>query len=225
MLPPVPRPRPLPLIAGGLALVLVDFRAESLDLLPDPVGWLLVAVGAMALELRLSAWLAGAAALLSGSDAFLPYHYRWVDPETNELVATCPTVQCAERIAFDPVTGWRLAAIAATVLIGGFAVMALLGGLRRRAVADGAGPAASRLSLLIWAVGVGWVAPPAVALGGAVAAADGAYDPIWNGNAEYAALIGCAVLGWLILELRLRSGAGWAIPQDRQLPSPWLQRQ
>lgn len=49
MLPPVPRP--LPLIAGGLALVLVDFRAESLDLLPDPVGWLLVAVGAMTLEL------------------------------------------------------------------------------------------------------------------------------------------------------------------------------
>jgi hypothetical protein len=37
--------RPLSLTAGGLGLVILDFRTESLDLLPDPVGWVLVSVG------------------------------------------------------------------------------------------------------------------------------------------------------------------------------------
>jgi len=40
--------RPLALVAGGIALVVLDFRTESLDLLPDPVGWALIAVAALA---------------------------------------------------------------------------------------------------------------------------------------------------------------------------------
>jgi hypothetical protein len=36
---------PLGAVALGLALVLADVRAYSIDLIPDPLGWLLVAVG------------------------------------------------------------------------------------------------------------------------------------------------------------------------------------
>jgi hypothetical protein len=36
---------PLGAVALGLVLVLADLRASSVDLIPDPLGWLLVAVG------------------------------------------------------------------------------------------------------------------------------------------------------------------------------------
>ena len=79
--------RPLSLITGGLALVVLDFRTESLDLLPDPVGWVLVAVGSRGLSLVSVSWLAGITATLSVSDAALPYRYVGIDPLTGDRVA------------------------------------------------------------------------------------------------------------------------------------------
>lgn len=40
-----PGPRPLRTVGWGLVLVLVDIRVQGFDLLPDVVGWVLVALG------------------------------------------------------------------------------------------------------------------------------------------------------------------------------------
>jgi hypothetical protein len=210
------------MIAGGIALVLVDFRIESLDLVPDPLGWLLIANGASTLALSLPTWLAVATALLSLSDAYLPYRRVFID-DLGDVVERCPILQqCGDPVVvFDPVSGWRLAAVAATVVVGALALILVLVGLRRRARADGDGTSAARLVLLAVAVGLVWAVPPVVAIAWAVASNRGNYDPIWNGNAEYVALVGVVALGWVIVELCIRSGARWATPAESQLPSPW----
>jgi hypothetical protein len=217
--------RPLPTIAAGAALVVVDFRIEPLDLVPDPLGWLLIAAGASTLGLTLAKWLAVAAALLSLSDAYLPYRYRFID-DLGDAVERCPLFQeCGDPVVvFDPVSGWRLAALAATVVVGALALILVLVGLRRRALADGDGTSAARLGLLAGAVGVGWAVPPVVGIAWAVASERGTYDPVWNGNAEFGALVGLLAVGWFIVELSVRSGARWATPAESQLPSPWRNR-
>src|SRR5688572_10335695 len=149
---------PLGFMAAGLGLVAVDFRTEALDLLPDPLGWTLVAVGAFALRLRWAAWGSVVAALLSVPDTYLEYHYRLIDPRSLKPVDRCPLEElapgelCSERVVFDPVTGWRLAALAAAVTLGVAAVGVLLTGLRRRAKRDADPTAAGRLSQLRAAV-------------------------------------------------------------------------
>jgi hypothetical protein len=166
--------------------------------------------------------LAVAAALLSVSDAYLPYRYRFLD-ESGELVELCPPLQvCGDPVVvFDPVSGWRLAALAASVVVGALALILVLVGLRRRAVADGDRTSAARLGLLAGAVGLGWAVPPVVGIAWAVASERGTYDPVWNGNAEFGALVGMLAVGWVIVELCVRSGARWATPAESQLPSPW----
>ncbi len=214
--------RPLPTIAGGAALVLVDFRIAPLDLAPDPLGWLLIAAGASTLALTLPMWLAVAAALLSLSDAHLPYRYVTFD-ELGDAVERCPPLEeCGDPVVvFDPVSGWRLAAVAGTVVLGALAFTLLLVGLRRRALADGDGTSGARLLLLAGVLGMAWAVPPVVGIAWAVASERGTYDPVWNGNAEYIALVGMMALGWVIVELGVRSGARWATPAESQLPSPW----
>lgn len=212
-------------VAIGLTVVLVDFRTESLDLVPDPIGWLLVAAGVAVLGLHLAAWLAALASLLSVSEAFLPYRYLWVDPDTNKVSSICRAGTCAERIVFDPVHGWRLVAAAATVVAGGASVWVITSGLRRRALESGDHASRRRLGLVCWAAMVLWVAPPAIAMLWAVMHDQGRYDNIWNGGAEYAALIGSVALVGFIVELSVRSGASWAVPMSRQRPSPWATEQ
>lgn len=46
---PEPSMRSLATVAWGMILVVADFRINDLDLIPDPVGWVLVAVGAWSL--------------------------------------------------------------------------------------------------------------------------------------------------------------------------------
>jgi hypothetical protein len=214
--------RSLPTIAAGVALVVVDFRIEPLDLVPDPLGWLLIAAGASTLALTLPMWLAVATALLSLSDAHLPYRYMFID-ELGGAVERCPLLQdCGDPVVvFDPVSGWRLAALAGTVVVGTLALTLLLVGLRRRALADGDRTSAARLGLLAGAVGLGWAVPPAVGIASAVSSERGTFDPVWNGNAELGALVGVTTLGWVIVELCVRSGARWATPAESQLHSPW----
>lgn len=217
--------RPLLLVASGLVLVITDFRTESLDLLPDPVGWILVAIGAAALYLPLSAWLSLATAVLSVSDAFLPFRTVMVDPLTNEGAGRCPVgLVCAARVEFDPVSGWRLAALGASVVLGGAAALSLASGLRRRARAEGDRASAARLGLLAGVLALGWTMPPLVGISWAIAANDGFYDPIWNGSAEYVGLVGWGLMSWFVIELCLRSGADWATPRATPAPSPWGER-
>ena len=58
--------RPLVKVAAGLAVAVVDVRLGGLDVLPDPVGWVVVANGLGALSLPLARSLA---CLLYTSDA------------------------------------------------------------------------------------------------------------------------------------------------------------
>jgi hypothetical protein len=218
---------PLGFMAGGLAIVAIDFRAESLDFLPDPLGWLLVALAAYALGLRWAASASAAAAVLSGSTALLAFRYRLIDPFTLKPVDICPPevaearLLCSERVVFDPVTGWRLAALAGAAVLGVGAVVLVLTGLRRRARRDDDPTAATRLSLLRAVVLVAWGIPELVAIAWALTRDPVAYDPIWNDEAEYVALVGLVAIGWLAVELCFWIRRRWALPSASAEPSPW----
>lgn len=218
--------RPFPLIAVGVALVALDFRTEVMDFLPDPLGWGLVAAGAVALGIRRPALGAGLAAVLSLADVHLPYRYVLIDPMTAKAVDRCPSdlplgVSCPERLQFDPVTGWRLVVVALALAAGAAAVVGLALALRREAAATGDGHGSQRMGLLALAIGVGWVLPQALAIGWSVGQRDGEYDVVWNGQAEYGALLGVLALGWLTVELARHSGRRWAIPAAAQQASRW----
>jgi len=215
--------RPLLLIAGGLVLVVVDFRTESLDLVPDLVGWAVVAYGCARLDLTPAAWLAGAAGVLSVFDGYLPWRYVSIDkrtgkrlPEEQQGLGVLP-----QRVEFHLVSGWRLAGITAATVVGGLALWMLLRGLERRATAAEEPRAAGRLRLARWLVVVLWVVPFLVGVGRALTANDGRFDPIWNGPAFYVALAGIAAFGFLIVVLVTESSAAWALPQWLWQPSPW----
>jgi hypothetical protein len=215
--------RPLLLIAVGLVLVVIDFRTESLDLVPDLLGWALVGYAALRLGIVPAAWLAAAAGVLSVFDAFLPYRYVSIDRDTGERLP--PEQQglgvLPQRIEFDPVSEWRLAGMTLAVAVGGLAVWVLLRGLEHRAAADGERRAARQLRVGRWLVLGLWVVPYLVAVGRALAVHRGSFDPIWNGDAEYVALAALVVFGYLVIELARDASAGWAIPHWLWRPSPW----
>jgi hypothetical protein len=215
---------PLTLIVAGLAFVLLDFRTVSLDLLPDPVGWLLIALAARVLALSWVALGASVVAILSASEAFLPYRYRLINPLTNHPTDLCPPgEQCAERIVYDAVGGWQLAALAASFVLGAVVLVGLLRGLRRRAARDRDAPAAARLGLLTWSVALAWALPPVVAVLRRIGDRPVAYDAVWNGGAEYVALAGWVVIGWLAVELWFWNGRQWALRDSGLEPSPWAE--
>ena len=119
--------RPLTLVAAGLVVVVVDLRTEYLDLLPDPVGWGLVAVGAWRLAVTPAAWAAGLATLVSAANVNVPYRFVRLDPETGEQVEPVPGQDLPEHLVFDDLTGWRLVTAAVAVAAGGAALWLLLG--------------------------------------------------------------------------------------------------
>jgi hypothetical protein len=211
--------RPLSLITGGLALVALDFRTESLDLLPDPVGWVLVAAGSWGLSLASVSWLAGITAALTVSDAALPYRYVRVDPLAGDRVALSEraNVDLSLHLEFDPVSGWRLAAMTLAMSTAGVTLWSLLRGLERRAHAHAQSGTAGCLRVGRWLVAVVWVLPYLVAVGRAVVVDSGRFDPIWNGSAEYVALAGVAVIAYVVVVLARDSGAAWAQPGDHPL--------
>ncbi len=209
--------------------MVVDFRTESPDFLPDPLGWLLVALGAFVLGLRWAAWGSMVVAVLSVPDALLEYRYRLIDPRTTKPVDRCPIEDlplgqlCSERVVFDPVSGWRLAALAGAVSLGVAAVGLLLTGLRRRAMRDDDPTAARRLSHLRLAVVVAWGVPRLVGLAWSLSRDPIAYDPVWNDRAEYVALLGLVAVGWLAVELCFWVRRRWARPTGSAEPSPWAE--
>ena len=217
--------RPLSIISVGLALVILDFRTESLDLLPDPVGWVLVAVGSWRLALVTTSWLAGLTAALSLAEAALPHRYVRVDPITGLRVASSerPNADLPLHLVFDPVSGWRLAALTVAMAAAAVTLWSLLLGLERRARARAQTDTAGRLRIGRWLVAVGWFLPYMVAVTRAVVADSGRFDPIWNGSAEYVALAGVAAFAYVIVLLARNTNVAWAQPGRPWSPSPWDQ--
>lgn len=94
--------RALTLVAVGILLVAIDFRTSALDLLPDPLGWVLFALGSSRLAVPLAARLGVVAALLSLGDLFLGFSYELVLP-TGDVVDSCPATEtCSEFIRYTP---------------------------------------------------------------------------------------------------------------------------
>jgi hypothetical protein len=204
-------------VGGGLLVIAADLRTEALDLVPDPLGWALVAAGAWALRVRLAGCLAAVAAVSSVSDAYLPYRLVMIDPLTGRPTAVCPSV-CSERVQYDAVTGLRLALVAVAATLGAAALVVLAARMAARA----RGPTRARWRVLTALLGLG-LAVPAAAAAVALVRRDG-YDPIWNGAAEYPAMGVIAAQLWLAVELYLCDGRSWPGPTGLELPSPWAQR-
>ncbi|HET6954728.1 MAG TPA: hypothetical protein VFI47_30480 [Acidimicrobiales bacterium] len=215
--------RPLSIIAGGLALAVADFRTESLDLLPDPVGWGLVAVGCWRLSLTAAPWLALLTAGLSLSDAALPYRYARLDPLTGDEIgpAERPGADVPVQLRFDAVSGWRLAAMTLATVAAATTLWCLLRELEHRARAQGEIHAGDRVRAGRWLVIGAWALPLLVAGAWAVAADSGRLDPVWNGSAEYLALAGVAAFTYVLVVLVRHAGAAWAVPERPWWPSPW----
>lgn len=215
--------RPLTFIWVGVVLVALDFRTDLPDLLPDPVGWALVAVGAWALTLRPAALLAAVAAPLSLSGAALPYRYVYIDPATGEVAND----RVGELSQFPTEQRWlevsdaRALAIGAAVATGGLALWLVVRTLAERSGRAGEGSAARRLRGFALAVPVAWAAPTLALVGMGIAGDDG-YDPVWDGNLELFGLAGVVVLLALATRLALdrdRSWAGHPVPLQ---PSLWV---
>jgi len=216
-----PAVRPLAVVAVGLVLVAVDFRTRSLDLLPDPLGWLLVALGAWRLALVKPAAAAGIAAIASLSDLLLPYRWIYVHPDTGGTVSRSvgEELDYPQAQRWDVISDGRAGTMVLAVLAGGLSLWWLLGDLGRRASEAGGVEAARRLRTLRLILPVVWVAPFVVAV--AVAVADSEpFDPVWNGGAEYVALAGLISLLAVAGVLALARDSAWALPPAPAQPAP-----
>ncbi len=216
--------RPLTFVAVGLALIAIDIRTEHLDILPDALGWGLVAFGAWRLSLTVPAIAATATALLTLPEVSLPYHFVMVDPETGERITPRPGVDLAypEQLLFDDLTGWRLAALAAALVAGGVTMWLLLGALAKRAAAWERVGTARQIRWLRWlTVGV-WTGPILVVLVVSASAEDRSFDPVWNGSLELLALAGIVVIGAVVAVLLRETNRAWAVPRWSAHRSPRL---
>ncbi|HKE73232.1 MAG TPA: hypothetical protein VKB57_06435 [Acidimicrobiales bacterium] len=213
--------RPLAVAAGGVVLVALDFRTEALDLLPDPLGWALIALAASWLALPAVTRLAAVTGLLSLADVALPYHYVRIDPLTGErLAGPARGNPVSVRLDYLPLEGTQLALLAAAVVGTGATLWMLLGRLRRRADYEEDEHAVSRLRRAQWAVAGAWVAPYLVTLALA-AARDGRYDPVWNHGYEYLGLLGLGTGTYVVAVLAGSIRASWAQRPGSWYPSPW----
>lgn len=214
--------RPLALAAAGVALIALDFRAESLDLLADPVGWALVAVAASRLALPLACRLAWLTAVLSLADVALPFRYVRINAITGRpMTGPAAGRPVSLRLEFPPVAGWRLAALTASVAAGGAALWVLLGRLGRRADYDHDERATTRLRLARGGVLGAWVGPYLATVAVAAARHHGSYDAVWNHGLEYLGLVGLAAAGYVVFVLAGSAGASWAQRAGPWFPSPW----
>ncbi len=214
------RIRPLTIAAVGVALAAIDLRVVAWDLLPDALGWLLLAVAALRLGVRVPAGLALAASLCAVAEAQLPYHYEALDPLTGEVVRNpAAGTSYHEQLAFLPVDGIRLLAIVAAVVLGTAALTLALRELRRRAVTTTDEAASRRLGLLSWAVPLAWGVPYLVVTLGQVVA-DGEIDTVWNEPWELVALVGILVAAAVVLLFATTSNRRWSATGD-EIGSPW----
>jgi hypothetical protein len=205
--------RPLTFVAVGLILIAVDVRTELIDVLPDALGWALVAFGAWRLSLTVPAIAAAATTLLTLPEASLPHRFVMLDPETGEPITPRPGIVLGypKQLVFDDLTGWRLAALVAALVAGGATMWLLLGALATRATAWDRAGTARQLHWLRWLTLGVWTGPSLVVV--AVSAEDGSFDPVWNGSLELLALAGTVVFGAVAAVLLRESNRAWAVPQ------------
>lgn len=215
--------RPLSTIALGILIVVIDVRIAPIDLVADPLGWLLVGWGAARLSMARPARLAWVTALLSLADAFLPFDYAQFNPFTGEMVDSGQDLGYAEHLVFPPLDGWRLAALAASIVLAAVTLGFLIGGLRSRALAWERQAAARPLAVLQWAVLGLWAGPQLWFLASDTLGAQGAFDPVWNDGREMWALGGALALVVLVVVLLRETNHAWAVPEAAEGPwaTPW----
>jgi hypothetical protein len=215
--------RPLTWMAPGLVLVAVDFRLLAVDLLFDPLGWLMIAIGAWQIARPATVTAVGVAGLASFVDVLLPYRWVQIHPETGRVVEQVTTTRYAypEVLIFDRVSGVRLVLLTLAFAAAGVALWMLLRDLTERAKGAGRTTTAKQLGLLRGLVPGLWVGPYLL---GAVAAvgAGGSFDPVWNGGLAYVALVGLVPMLWLAGLLAWERDRAWALPRESASPPPWL---
>jgi hypothetical protein len=213
--------RPLALAAAGVLLVALDFRVRAADLVPDPVGWVLVALAAASSGLVVPARWAVAAAVLSLSDFLLPYRLVAIDPGTGiELRAAADGSSVSRVLLWDRVSDVRALVMAAAVAAGSMALVTLVVTVCRRASRARAVQDARWLGLAGGAAVAVWGVPYLVVALAAVGSPR-RFDPVWNGGLEYLAFAGVgALVVFAGVLVRLRDES-WAVPGEGLYASRW----
>lgn len=217
--------RPLSWIAPGLLLLAIDMRVAAFDLLPDPLGWVLILIGIWRIARPATVAAVGLATAASFADVLLPYRWTYVDPATGTVVDEVTAIRLGypELLVFDKLSGLRLGFVVLALATAALATWMVLRDLSHRARAAGRSSAARQLGLL-WSLVPGlWIAPHLLA---AIAAlvAGGSYDPVWNHNMEYVALLGLVPVTWLAVLTILERDHAWALHTESPHPPPWLPR-
>lgn len=215
------RGRPLSLIAAGLVFVALDFRIVHVDLLPDPVGWFLVALAAHRWAQRTPLLLAGFATVATLPDVLLTYHYDDLDPLTGEVVVNGGGTGYDQRLAFDRITDVRGLLAVLALAAGGLALFLLLTMLEDRADLLGDRPASSQLWFARVLLVAGWIVPHVGVMAFQWLSGDG-LDPVWNGGLELVAQPGLVVAALLVVGAVINRNRGWTATDDDG-PTPWAQ--
>jgi hypothetical protein len=213
---------PLSLVSAGLVLVGLDLRIVHVDLLPDALGWGLVALGAWRLDHRAAAAAGAVAALAALPDAALSFHWEDLDPITGEVVVDGGGTAYDQRIAYDLITDVRAPLTVLALVAGGLALVVLLGRLEQRAVVLGDRPAANQLLASRLGIALLWVFPHVVVMLVQWQAGDG-LDPVWSGGLELVAMVGLAVVAAVVVVVARNRNRGWTAT-DAERSIPWAVR-
>jgi hypothetical protein len=210
------------MVVLGLGLVLFDFRTEALDLLPDLVGWGLVALAAGRLGLHGPARLAAVAGVVSVAELWLPYHYIWIHSVTGEVLPGQVVGDFGRvHLRYHDVSGLQLAGMALGMVMAGWAVWALLSALAGRAAAHGRHRPARELRAARWLVVGLWTLPFLGAVAQAVAEESGEFDPVWNGRLAYTWLAAVGVFVYVAVVLLRERDHLWALPDGSVQATRW----
>lgn len=216
------RIRPLTVAAVGVTLAAVDFRLVAWDVLPDALGWLLLALAVRRLTMPLPAALALVAAVAALAEAQLPYHYEALDPLTGEVVPNPgPGTSYHEQLAFLPLDGVRMVLIVGAVVVGTAALTLALLELRQRAETTTDATSTRRLRLLTLAVPLGWGVPHLLVTAGQLLT-DGQVDAVWNDRWELVAAVGILVAIAAVLLFGTTANRRWSASGD-EVGSPWAE--
>ena len=217
--------RPLSWIAPGLLLIAIDMRVVAFDLLPDPLGWALIVVGAWRIARPATVAVLGLAGVASFADLLLPYRWAPIDPDTGRIVSELTAIREGdpEILTFDRLSGLRLVMVLLAYTTAALATWMLLRDLTARARAARRTSAAKQLGLLRGLVPGVWMGPYVLSSLTALLT-DRTFDPVWNHNWEYVALVGLIPLTWFAILLVLERDHAWALPTESPTPPPWLPR-
>jgi hypothetical protein len=216
-----PGVRPLAMVVLGMAIVVADFRLDALDLVPDLLGWGFVAYAAWRLDLAVPALLAAATGLASLAEAWLPFRYVIIDPETGEPSTDFVGETNHMSLRYEDVTGWQLAGMTLSMVLAGATLWVLLSAFAARAQAGGRAGAAAHLRVARWLVVGLWTVPFVGAVVQAVAEKSEEFDPVWNGRLAYTWLAAVGVLVYVATVLLRERDHLWALPDGSVQGTRW----